>query len=202
MSPTGIAKTTIPELSESINAIVSKLAFHHKLPEIASEVKKMLDQLIWALKIQTIASSELMERREESQIDLSRAEFAAATPALLDLVELPSKVSEFSPDLGCKVRKLLVLLAAANLPATPDDIAASDMPLNRDQVDYDSEVQPPNSWRAIKRDHAVLLALVRGYRFLLEGSDEAVLDRYPSRLALVSKVRGLELKAASTGTVI
>ena len=202
MSPTGIVASSVPEVSEQINGIAAKLTFKHKAPELAKEVKDLFDRLVWALKIQTLASSELSERQEHNELNNAHEKFVQLTPALAQFSDIVHNAYQHSDEHGRQVFQLVSMLAASSCDCirTPESIAAMDAP--KSGVDYDAEQMPVNSWKAIKKDHSVLLALVRGYRVLIEADDKTVQERYPSRLALVSKVRGLELKAASTGTVI
>jgi hypothetical protein len=181
MSPTGIVASSVPEVSEQINGIAAKLTFKHKAPELAKEVKDLFDRLVWALKIQTLASSELSERQEHNELNNAHEKFVQLTPALAQFSDIVHNAYQHSDEHGRQVFQLVSMLAASSCDCirTPESISSIDAP-----------------------NHSVLLALVRGYRFLIEADDKTVQERYPSRLALVSKVRGLELKAASTGTVI
>lgn len=202
MSPTGIVASSVPEVSEQINCIAAKLTFKYKVPELAKEVKDLFDRLVWALKIQTLASSELSERQEHNELNNAHEKFIQLTPALAQFSDIVHTAYEHSEEHGRQVMQLVAQLAASSCDCirTPESIAALDAP--KSGVDYEAEQVPTGSWKAIKKDHSVLLALVRGYRFLIEADDKTIQERYPSRLSLVSKVRGLELKAASTGTVI
>jgi hypothetical protein len=193
---------SIPEMSERANALIMRLGLRHKLADEALELKTILDTLLWMLRVNSLASSELSERRDESEIDHAVAHFQSVTPSLDDLSTLVPQVAQYSSELSTQVAQLLCMLEATREPNTPEDLIVSSDLSSPPAVDYSSERPPVVSWRAIKKDHSILLALVRGYRFLLESDDEAIHSLYPSRLALVGKIRGLELKAVSTGTEI
>jgi hypothetical protein len=193
---------SIPEMSERANALIMRLGLKYKLADEALELKTILNTLLWMLRINSLASSELSERRDANEIDAAADHFQNVTPSLNDLSTLVPQIAQYSAELGTHVAQLINMLEASREPNTPEDqIVPADL-TSPPTVDYSSNKPPVVSWKSIKKDHSILLALVRGYRFLLESDDETLNNLYPSRLALISKIRGLELKAISTGTEI
>jgi hypothetical protein len=188
-------------MSERANALITRLSLKHKLPGEALDAKEIMDSLLWRLRISSLANSELSERHEEKILEDVSAEAREASPKMLELNALAADVSDLSPELGARVAQLVRLLVATKIETPEDLIEPSDMS-TKPRIDYTSDRPAPGAWKAVQRDHATLLALVRGYRFLVESSDESLQEYYPSRLALVGKIRGVELKAISSGTEI
>jgi hypothetical protein len=191
---------SLSELSERSNNLVMKLRMECKQPALADDLRGLFDQYAWVVRLHQLAAEESADRREVADLQFAHETLAATSPDMMDVVHFAADVEKFSPRLATTARQLLTMLTCGQVDESafyldqPEDTPNS--------VDYTASKPMPNTWRKVQRDHEILLALVRGYRFLLEADDRTLRHHRMTRLKLIRSIRGIEVRAAAKGTVV
>ena len=183
------------DISQDANAVVAKVALVCKQPDVAAEVRAVFSRLMSMNAEQgrvlayTIAPSTMDAAHDVAQACGSHK----AVPVCREL--LRSDVPE-DRERGIQMFENLV----ANLSSGCLDAGLPLNTPNHETVDWSSDT--PCAWSAARRDHDTLLALVRGYRFLVEASDAGLQDAGMTRAQLMRKIRGVELRACMEGIAV
>lgn len=198
--PSKNAAESIQELNETANALVMKLRMTCKQPELADDVHNVLEQFRFLLKIHQVAAEDVAESRDLADLESARTLIAKSSPRLGELIDFPAMCYRHNSGLGRVAELILGMLMRDSLDL--DAFKIEPMPASTNPIDYSADKPEPNTWKLVKRDHAVLLALVRGYRYLMEADDTMLADSGHTRINLIRRIRGLEVKAAASGTIV
>jgi hypothetical protein len=179
-------ETPAMSLAEAANVLVIKLRMECKQPHLADEVKSLFDKTFSSMRSETTNINkdpiELAKKCMDDQPDVE------------DVIKAVDKLRGSDPALYDVVVNTIIASIPMSLPESDIDSSKG--------VDYRSAKPLKGTWPLVQRDHNVLLALARAYRFL-SGASESELQLYGhSRTTLATKIRALEISAAIQGIEI
>lgn len=192
--------TSLSELAERSSNLVMRLRMECRQPDLADDLRQLLDQYSWIIRLHQIATEENADKREVADLEFSHELLTSFSPSMEEIIDFPAAVSKHSPKLAETAMKLLRLISTC---APSEDVFLTNQPEDPSRsVNYAAALPAPNTWRQVQRDHEILLALVRGYRFLLEADDRQLRAHGHDRLSLIRMIRGIEVRAAAKGTTV
>lgn len=181
-------RTEKPTMSfaESANTLVIKLRMQCKQPELADEVKDLFERMLYSLKAYSVEDVSLKHKIDEAKTSFDDV------PDLKDMLGSLSNLKNI--DEATYETVVNLLSTAASFPDTAIDC--------KKDVDYSCCKPSKGTWPLVQRDHGVLLALSRAYRFMVDASDTELSEYGHSRTSLARKIRALEISAAVRGIEI
>jgi hypothetical protein len=192
--------TSLSELAERSSSLVMHVRMECRQPDLADDLRQLIDQYSWIVRLHQIATEENADKREVADLEFSHELLTSLSPAMEEIVEFPAAVAKHSPKLAETAKKMLKIIATC---APSDGVFLTNQPEEAPRsVNYAQAMPAPNTWRQVQRDHEILLALVRGYRFLLESDDRQLRAHGHDRLSLIRMIRGIEVRASAKGTTV
>ena len=183
------------DIAQDANALVARVALTCKQPALAAQVKECFSRLM--------AMNAEQGRALAHTVDPSAVEAAhdaARACGRHQSVNVCRSMLRSSDPAERDQGVLLFEDIVANLASGTLDVGQSVTPAAPETINWSSET--PGDWSTARRDRDVLLALVRGYRFLTEACSTQLADVGLTRFQLMRKLRGVELKAILEGVAV